>query len=264
MSNSLQLPCSWVSPGKNTGVGCHFLLQGIFLTQGSDPGLPHHRQILYHLTSKLLQYWLATQFRLSPQIIYQKLFLSLLITLLGFSFLHMTFINVKPPSWFVGNSFLYHPSGSCFTIKCLSNSLASKSLGRFSETFIWLRDKSFLRDAWIFKMSPRLLPRWVRSHGPALQPHAALLCLFYLELLFCSVCLTSIIILWFFTFCRQNVASPWKLLNKYLKNTIVQWVLSSSPKQGFLQLWVQLGFQIFTFHTKVCRDKGALCHSQKF
>ena len=36
----------WDSPGKNTGVGCHFLLQGIFLTQGSNPGLPHCRQTL--------------------------------------------------------------------------------------------------------------------------------------------------------------------------------------------------------------------------
>ena len=38
------------SPGKNTGVGCHFLLQGIFPTQGSNPGLPHCRQILYRLS----------------------------------------------------------------------------------------------------------------------------------------------------------------------------------------------------------------------
>ena len=38
------------SPGKNTGVGCHAILQGIFLTQGSNPGLPHFRQILYHLS----------------------------------------------------------------------------------------------------------------------------------------------------------------------------------------------------------------------
>ena len=36
----------WDSPGKNTGVGCHFLLQGIYLTQGSNPGLPHFRQTL--------------------------------------------------------------------------------------------------------------------------------------------------------------------------------------------------------------------------
>ena len=38
------------SPDKNTGVGCHALLQGIFPTQGSNPGLPHCRQILYHLS----------------------------------------------------------------------------------------------------------------------------------------------------------------------------------------------------------------------
>ena len=34
------------SPGKNTGVGCHFLLQGIFPTQGSNPGLLHLLQWL--------------------------------------------------------------------------------------------------------------------------------------------------------------------------------------------------------------------------
>ena len=38
------------SPGKNTGVGCHALLQGIFQTQGSNPGFPHGRQILYCLS----------------------------------------------------------------------------------------------------------------------------------------------------------------------------------------------------------------------
>ena len=37
-------------PGKNTGVGCHALLQEIFPTQGSDSGLPHCRRILYHLS----------------------------------------------------------------------------------------------------------------------------------------------------------------------------------------------------------------------
>ena len=33
------LLCPWDSPGKNTGAGCHALLQGIFLTQGSNPHL---------------------------------------------------------------------------------------------------------------------------------------------------------------------------------------------------------------------------------
>ena len=34
-----RLPCPWESPGKSTGVGCHALLQGIFLTQGLNPHL---------------------------------------------------------------------------------------------------------------------------------------------------------------------------------------------------------------------------------
>ena len=38
------------SPSKNNGVGCHALIQGTFPTQGSNPGLPHCRQILYHLS----------------------------------------------------------------------------------------------------------------------------------------------------------------------------------------------------------------------
>ena len=38
------------SPGNNTGVGYHALLQGIFPTQGLNPGLLHCRQILYNLS----------------------------------------------------------------------------------------------------------------------------------------------------------------------------------------------------------------------
>ena len=41
------LPLPWNSPGKNTEVGSHFLLHGVFPIQGSNPGLPHCRQILY-------------------------------------------------------------------------------------------------------------------------------------------------------------------------------------------------------------------------
>ena len=43
------LLCSWNSPGKNIGVGNHFLLQGILLIQRLNTGLLHCRQILYHL-----------------------------------------------------------------------------------------------------------------------------------------------------------------------------------------------------------------------
>ena len=43
-----RLLCPWDFPGKNTGVGCHFLLQRIFLTQGLNPSLLLDRQILHH------------------------------------------------------------------------------------------------------------------------------------------------------------------------------------------------------------------------
>ena len=46
-----RLLCPWDSPGKNIGIGgYHALLQGIFLTQGLNPGLLHGRQILYNLS----------------------------------------------------------------------------------------------------------------------------------------------------------------------------------------------------------------------
>ena len=44
------MDCPWSSPGQNTGVGNLSLLQGIFPMQGLNAGLPHYRQILYHLS----------------------------------------------------------------------------------------------------------------------------------------------------------------------------------------------------------------------
>ena len=52
------------SPGKNTGVGCHAFLQGIFPTQGLNPGLPHCMQILYCLSfpNREVLFGLSVQF----------------------------------------------------------------------------------------------------------------------------------------------------------------------------------------------------------
>ena len=53
------------SSGKKTGVGCHALLKGIFPTQGSNPGLPHCKGILYHLShegSPRILEWVAYPF----------------------------------------------------------------------------------------------------------------------------------------------------------------------------------------------------------
>ena len=55
VSDSLQphrLYSPWDSPGQNTGVGSLSLLQGIFPIQGSNPGVPHCRWILYQLSHK--------------------------------------------------------------------------------------------------------------------------------------------------------------------------------------------------------------------
>ena len=45
-----RLLCPWDSSGKNTGVVCHALLQGIFPSQGLNLGFPHYRLILYCLS----------------------------------------------------------------------------------------------------------------------------------------------------------------------------------------------------------------------
>ena len=54
VSNSLR-PHGQNSAGQNTGVGSQSLLQGIFPTQGSNPGLPHCRRILYQLSHREAQ-----------------------------------------------------------------------------------------------------------------------------------------------------------------------------------------------------------------
>ena len=60
----------WNSPGRNTGVGSLSLLQGIFPAQGSNPGLPHGRWILYQLS-----------YQGSPRFLVKVMFLRTLISL---------------------------------------------------------------------------------------------------------------------------------------------------------------------------------------
>ena len=63
-----RLLCPRDSPGKDTGAGCHFLLQKLFLTQGSNLRLLHCRWILYHLRhqgspSEFFQSFISSQLR---------------------------------------------------------------------------------------------------------------------------------------------------------------------------------------------------------
>ena len=63
LNGPARLFCPWTLPGKNTGVGCHFLLQGIFLIQRSNPHLLHCRWILHRWAT-----WEAPQQALQHQI----------------------------------------------------------------------------------------------------------------------------------------------------------------------------------------------------
>jgi len=62
VAKSARLLCPWDSPGKNTWVACHFLLQGIFPTQELNLGLLHCRQIVYCLS-----------YQGSPEIMYHQI-----------------------------------------------------------------------------------------------------------------------------------------------------------------------------------------------
>ena len=65
-SDSLRPPrrySPWNSPGQNTGMKSLSLLQGIFPTQGSNPGLPNRRWILHQLSHRKVQeYWSGQHF----------------------------------------------------------------------------------------------------------------------------------------------------------------------------------------------------------
>ena len=93
---------SWGSPGKNTGAGCHSLLQGIFPTQASNQGLLHCRHILYHLS-----HWTCLE----------SLFLFLLLLLLfffcctGFSLLQGLSSSCSEQGYSVGAVCRLHCSG---------------------------------------------------------------------------------------------------------------------------------------------------------
>ena len=104
------IPCPWSSPGKNTGVGSHSLLQGIFLTQGMNPGLLHCRQTLYHLSHqasprpiKLIRKVLGleenTNQKFSPALLLPTI---LCLQFFGFPCFHKAFHSQR------GGSYEYH------------------------------------------------------------------------------------------------------------------------------------------------------------
>ena len=98
------------SPGKNNGVGCLALLQGIFPTQGSNPGLPHCRRILYHLSHQG-----------SPQDVKRLLNINLIwhICLTGLPLQETEEIRVG----FLGQEYPRGVNGNPLQCSCLENSM---------------------------------------------------------------------------------------------------------------------------------------------
>ena len=93
------------SPGKNTGVGCSAFLQGIFQTQGSNPGLLNCRWILYHLShqgSLRIVEWVAYPFSRRS---------SLHRNQTGVSCITGGFFTSWATSWAVGNSAAVNTEG---------------------------------------------------------------------------------------------------------------------------------------------------------
>ena len=72
------------SPDKNTGVDCHFLLQGIFLTQALNPGLLLCRQILYHLSYRNVLWYQGMSCQLKKKILLINLLFGKILYTKGF------------------------------------------------------------------------------------------------------------------------------------------------------------------------------------
>ena len=130
----------WNSLGQNTGVSSRVLLQGIFSTQGSNPGLPHCRQILYHLSHQRSPNICADIFtckfdsvnRLHSNdnrkkwiaVLYIFIFIYIYKTLIMHTAIHFAFFT---------NFFLYSNN---FIIKCWEKTLSLKSQRRAHSKYV--------------------------------------------------------------------------------------------------------------------------------
>jgi len=113
----------WNSPGQNTGVGSLSLLQGIFPTQGLNPGLPHCRRILYQLSHKgsklIMVIWItfAHFSLLIPKMLMFTLVTSYLITSNLPWFMNLIF-QVPMQYWFLKYQTLLSPKGTFTAEHC--------------------------------------------------------------------------------------------------------------------------------------------------
>ena len=122
---STRVLCSWNFPGKNSGMDCHFLLQGIFLTQGLNLGLLHCRQILYHLSHQKVA-------------VFMFITVSSLITIFN---LHVKFIQILPR---LTQDFIYYGVWLKARILWFALSFSDGSVGKESSCISG--------DSWVWSM----------------------------------------------------------------------------------------------------------------
>ena len=121
---------------QSTGVGCHILLQGILPTQGLNPGPPHCRQTLYHLshqgsTNKSTKqpqrwFWLFLETRRRNEMVGFNYIISILFILLKKTDLKQIWQNVK--HLFNLSMTLFPVCLKCFIIKHFSGKKSQSSL----------------------------------------------------------------------------------------------------------------------------------------
>ena len=164
--------CPWDHSGKNTRMGCHFLLQGIFLTKGSNPHLLCllHWQVGSLTLGGLTIHWIILNLfgscfyrHLSPSII------SLLFNHNSFSISQKTeqqFCEQRRQNWLIGEIFWeYHELTNKESLKHLSGSVKKENQQIVPFRLMWDRSvgeikKRFLRDIFIF-----LLPAAIRCQS---------------------------------------------------------------------------------------------------
>ena len=132
----------WDFPGKSTEVGFHFLLQGIFPTQGSNPGLPHCRQTLLpsDLPGKPHMYVCYT---------YKNIFFIRLFSIIG-DYNILSIVPCAIQQILVYNCLLKFISQINFQNKQILNNLASFFFNLQPKSFTWNVNSVAVKNLFFF------------------------------------------------------------------------------------------------------------------
>ena len=115
-----RLLCPWIFPGKNTRVGCHLLLHGVFPIHGLNPCFLLCRQILYHLSHQESPHMCPTLYQIYPSHSQLRTFFPTLLRRLSHWVERVSWLlsNITPASFWLLES-VPIPGLDCFQQKAL-------------------------------------------------------------------------------------------------------------------------------------------------